>query len=48
MDAIIAHVTTHWIPAVLGVTLIVGLTFLKLLPYIETDRERRKRQEEMD
>jgi hypothetical protein len=48
MNTILPYVTAHWVPTVLGVTLIVGLTFLELLPYIETDRERRKRQEEMD
>ncbi|WP_264213680.1 hypothetical protein [Leisingera thetidis] len=34
--------------AIAAIALLAGLTFFKLLPYIETNRDRLKRQEEMD
>ena len=36
------------LPGVVALGLLVGLTFLKLLPYIRKERERRERQKEMD
>lgn len=32
----------------IAIAVLAGLTFFALLPYIETNRDRRKRQEEMD
>ncbi|WP_193748314.1 hypothetical protein [Leisingera sp. ANG-M1] len=37
-----------YLPGAAPIAMIAGLTFLKLLPYIRTNRERRQRQEEMD
>jgi hypothetical protein len=40
--------TRDALAALAAIAALAGLTFFALLPYIETNRDRRKRQEEMD
>ena len=39
---------SEFLAGMAAIALLAGLTFLELLPYIETNRDRRLRQEEMD
>jgi len=41
-------ILTDILAAIAAFALLAGLTFLELLPYIETNRDRQKRQKDMD